>query len=226
MYQAYLRLPRTALRFRDMKKSIFALIAVIAIAVTVLFYAFRPLKAPGSGVPMAPAPAPTETAYTVIPEESSVTFTLGETLRGKPFTVVGSTKAVSGVLVAGEAGPSGEIRVDALTLKTDAESRDRAIGRFILESEKAENRFIVFKVDRMTGTAGATEVGGWLTVHGITKPVVFAGTQEMVGEGMLVIKASATVKRGDFNLVIPSVPFVADVDDTVRLDADIAFGVM
>jgi hypothetical protein len=46
----------------------------------------------------------------------------------------------------------------------------------------------------------------------------------MVGEGMLHVKASTVVKRSDFNLIIPSISFVADVNDEVRLDADISFG--
>lgn len=207
-----------------MKKLYVALAAIVIVIAAGAFYAFRPLKAPEVSVPVIPTPEAPETAYTVIPAESTVTYTLGETLRGKPFTVVGTTKAVSGAITMGESGPSGEIKVDALTFKTDSDNRDRAVGRFILEVEKPENQFVVFKIDRLTGPASATEIGGWLTVHGITKPVVFKGTQEMIGEGMLVIKASATVKRADFNLVIPSISFVAGVDEEVRLDADIAFG--
>ena len=212
-----------------MNKLYVGAVAVVIIAAGA-FYALRPLKAPEISVPVAPTPAvpvptatTTETVYTVISAESSVTYTLGETLRGKPFTVVGTTKVVTGTLAMGESGPSGEIKIDGLTFKTDSENRDRAVGRFVLEVEKPENQFIVFKIDRVTGSASAVEVGGWLTVHGVTKPVVFTGTQEMIGEGMLVVKASATVKRADFGLVIPSVPFVADVDEEVRLDADIAF---
>ena len=206
-----------------MKKLYIALAAIVIVIAAGAFYALRPLKAPEAVTPVVPAPAAMETTYTVIPEESSVTYTLGETLRGKPFTVVGTTKAVTGTLAMGESGPSGEIKIDGLTFKTDSENRDRAVGRFILEVEKPENQFIVFKIDRVTGSTSAVEVGGWLTVHGITKPVVFTGTQEMIGEGMLVIKASATVKRADFNLVIPSISFVAGVDEDVQLDADIAF---
>ncbi len=216
-----------------MKKLYIAVAAVVIVISAGAFYALRPLTAPEVSVPVTPTPAPTVptatatttgTVYTVLPAESSVTYTLGETLRGKPFTVVGTTKAVTGTLVRSESGMAGEIKVDAVTLKTDAESRDRAVGRFILESEKPENQFIVFKIERVTGSAVATAVAGQLTVHGITKPVIFRGTQEIIGEGVLRIKASATVKRGSFRLVIPSIPFVADVDEDVQLDADIAFG--
>lgn len=203
-----------------MKKVLIALAVIAITAIAGTLYALRPLEAPATPTP---SPEAMETVYTVIPAESSVTYTIGETLRGKPFTVVGTTKAVTGTLAMGESGPSGEIKIDGLTFKTDSENRDRAVGRFILEVEKPENQFIVFKIDRVTGAASAVEIGGWLTVHGITKPVVFTGTQEMIGEGMLVIKASATVKRADFNLVIPSISFVAGVDEDVQLDADIAF---
>lgn len=209
-----------------MNKLYISIVVIIIIIVAGTFYAFRPLTAPESNVPVVPTPPTTamETIYTVIPEESSVAYTLGETLRGNLRVVVGTTKAVTGMLTMGESGPSGEIKIDAVTFKTDIDNRDRTVGRFILEVEKPEHQFIVFKIDRITGPASATEVGGWLTVHGITKPVVFTGTQEMIGGGMLRIKASTTVKRADFNLVIPSIPFVADVDEDVRLDADIAFG--
>lgn len=212
-----------------MKKLYIVITCAVLVIIAGSLYALRPLEVPVAvpiaEVPAEVSPAAMETRYEVIPEESSVSYTLPEMLRGKPFTVVGSTKAVSGTLTLGESGPSGEIKIDGATLKTDSENRDRAVGRFILEVEKPENQFIIFKIDRLTGPADATEVGGWITIHGITKPVVFKGAQEMIGEGMLRIKASAVIKRADFNLVIPSISFVADVGEEVRLDADIAFGV-
>jgi hypothetical protein len=103
-----------------------------------------------------------EMRHTVLPEKSVARYTLTETLSGKPVTVIGETKIVAGAIFMGESGASGEITIDAPTLKTDSENRDRAVGRFILESEKPENRFIIFKIDRLTGPAEKTEVAGWL----------------------------------------------------------------
>lgn len=195
-------------------------------------YVARPVAAPsatpGNAQPETPI-AKNFTRYRIESVSTLATFTLDELLRGKPKTVIGETHDVSGDILLDMAAPSNtrveEVRVNARTLKTDSSARDGAISRLILRSEQAENEFIVFKPtafqglpDRIVpGTSFEFGVTGELTIAGVTKPAAFRGSASIDASGRLVGTVSASVKRADYNLTIPSVPFVADVQEDVRL---------
>jgi polyisoprenoid-binding protein YceI len=64
------------------------------------------------------------------------------------------------------------------------------------------------------------QIAGDLTIRNITQPVVFDVTAQ--GESLTRITGTATttIKRGDYNLTIPSVPNVANVGEEVTLEID------
>lgn len=161
----------------------------------------------------------------LIQEESNVEFSIGEILREKDFTAVGTTNKISGkVFVLNEDEKNiyvsiGEILVDARDFKTDSENRDRAISGFILRSKNNNDyNFIKFVPEEnsitldKSGKDYTMELKGDLTISGITKPATFSVSLN-TKEGVISGTADASIKRSDFDLKIPSVPFVAKVDD-------------
>jgi polyisoprenoid-binding protein YceI len=57
-------------------------------------------------------------------------------------------------------------------------------------------------------------------VKATTNPVTFTVNVEMIDESTIQGSATAEVLRSDFDIGIPSVPFVADVTDEVILKLD------
>ncbi|MBK5269047.1 MAG: YceI family protein [Acidimicrobiia bacterium] len=167
------------------------------------------------------------TSYIISSAESSVSFTLNEELRGADATVVGSTDQVAGEIVVDFDNPSasllGDVVVNARTFATDSNNRNRAIRGIILNTDTFE--FITFSPTSIDGLpTGPTDeftftVTGDLTIRDTTKPVTFdvqvSGSADRI-EG----SASSTVNRADFDLLIPNVPFVANVDEEVSLKID------
>lgn len=195
-------------------------------------------------VPTAtPAPTPTAAAteapagdvptsavlYRIVPEESEVRFEIDEILRGAPTLVVGTTNQVAGDfiidfadLAASQLGP---VRINVRTLRTDEERRDRAIRSRILESASDQYEFTTFEPVRLEGLPGSLELGqtvpfqivGNLAIRDITREVVFDAELTVVSPDRVEGTAVTTILRGDYNLTIPNVPFVASVDEDVLL---------
>ncbi|MFA5853876.1 MAG: YceI family protein [Patescibacteria group bacterium] len=222
-------------------KSKLIALAVLGVAVAggAYLYITRPVAAPSTPAanlqtePEAPVAA-NFVRYRIDPSSSRAIFRLDEVLRGEPKTVVGETNQVTGDILLDVTTPSNsrveEVRVNARTLQTDSSARDGAISRLILRSEQPENEFIVFKPTAFEGlperiasdSAFGFRVTGDLTIAGITKSVTFQGSATIDETGRLVGTAATTVKRADFNLVIPSVPFVANVQEEVNLQLQFA----
>jgi hypothetical protein len=119
----------------------------------------EPTDAPAEATP-APEPtveaaAPTGTAlvFTIDQGASQVRFQLDEELRGQPTTVVGTTDQVAGQLSVNLADLSqtqvGIIQINARTLATDNNFRNRAIQNEILNTGDFE--FITFTPTALRG---------------------------------------------------------------------------
>lgn len=202
-----------------------------------------PVPPPSSGKPSNPPLAKanmpeaesvsttaSQTLYHIVSAESSATFTLDEMLRGEPKTVVGTSTG----FIAGEIGLDknlasstiGLIKINARTFSTDDNMRNNAIRRMILKTENDANEFITFKptsiveavVEGQDVLPGAIyDITGDLTIAGITKPVTFR-VDTLLETDLLSGRAYTTINRSDFNLVIPNIPFVANVEETVDLE--------
>jgi len=169
------------------------------------------------------------TIYQISQAESQVRFSLDEILRGKPFTPVGVTNQIAGEISLDfdqKQARVGAIQVNARTLETDSEFRDRAINNEILETDEFE--FITFVPTEITGLQQEVVIGdevqfqitGDLTIRDVTQPVTFEITATLVDESRLEGTGKSTVLRSDYGLIIPSVPSVADVSDEVILEID------
>lgn len=180
------------------------------------------------------APAASAGAITlqIVPGAAEARFLIDEVLMGQDKTVVGVTQQVSGDLTVDPANPAaaqiGEIRIDARDLTTDDNRRNNQLRRAILRSGEDQYRYITFRPTSISGMPAAVAVGetftfqvtGDLTIIATTLPVTFDMTVTPVAENTLQGSGAATVRYADFGISIPSVPFVAGVQDDVRLEID------
>ena len=112
-------------------------------------------------------------------------------------------------------------------MATDDDRRNQAIRNRILFTDQYE--YIRFQPTQITGLSGkgvpgqpfSFQIAGDLTIRDITQPVVFDVT--MTGETLSRINgvAKTVIKRSDFNLIVPDVPFVADVAEEVDIEIDL-----
>lgn len=166
----------------------------------------------------------------IVPHESEARFLIDEVLNNEPITVVGATNQVAGELAVDPQEPSktrvGIIQINARTLTTDNDFRNRAIKNRILFTDEYE--FITFEPTEITGlpqsgTVGQTytfQMTGNLTIRDVTQPVTFEVTATPTTDTRLEGTAQATIRYADFNITIPQVPQVASVSDDVRLEID------
>jgi polyisoprenoid-binding protein YceI len=171
-----------------------------------------------------------DTKFSISQAESQARFKIFEELNGQPTDVVGITDQL-----AGEANINledlsqtrlGIISVNARTLVTDQDRRNQAIRNRILQTDVFE--YITFSPNELTGLDGravpgqeyAFQISGDLTIRGITQPVVFDTVVTVEADDRLRGFASAVILREDFNLIIPNVPFVANVGENVSLEID------
>ncbi len=181
-------------------------------------------------VPTEAAPAGTAATFTIDSAASQVRFQLDEDLRGARTTVVGTTDQVAGQLSVNLADLSqtqvGLIQINARTLATDNNFRNRAIQNEILDTGDFE--FITFTPTAVEGLPASAAIGeaitftlvGDLTIRDITLPATFTVEATAVSDTQITGTATAVVNRADFGLQIPSVPNVANVEEEVELYID------
>ena len=222
-----------------MKRVIIVLVALLIMGGTLAAGAFVMLNiTAGTGEASEDISAPElesegeATVYRIIPESSEVRFLIDEVLRGSDFTAVGITNDVAGDIAIDLNNPAntelGLIRVNVRTLETDSSNRNRALRSFILKSAQDEFEFAEFQPTELVNLPDSVSVGdsfsfqilGDLTISGVTNPVTFDATVTLDSENQLSGQAVTTVLYPDFDLTIPNAPFVASVDDDVRLEID------
>jgi len=166
----------------------------------------------------------------IVQAESEARFLIDEVLNNEPITVVGATNQIAGELAVDPQDPTkmrvGIIQINARTLTTDNDFRNRAIKNRILFTDQYE--FITFEPTEITGlpqsgTVGQTytfQMTGNLTIRDVTQPVTFEVTATPTTDTRLQGSAQATIRYADFNITIPQVQQVASVSDDVRLEID------
>lgn len=229
------------------KNILFAVLAIVVLAGAGGYYMMNaPTKAPSqiavtptttSNGTQATEPTPSSTqpvlaGFNIVPESSKASFSIYEKLRGEDVTVIGTTNQITGAVEMDRMDLSkatfSEIRVNARTFQTDSTQRDNTTRRAILKTESDANEFITLKPTSVTGAPASAEIGteftytikGDLTITGVTKEVTFDGKGKFVSETEFVGSAEASVKRSDYNLIVPDLPFLADVADNVGLSIE------
>lgn len=168
--------------------------------------------------------------FEIVPAESEARFYIDEVLRGTPTTVVGATDQVAGQFSVNPNDLSitqvGIIQVNARTLATDNQLRNRAIKNRILLTDDYE--FITFIPQDLiglpeTGAVGETytfQIMGDLTITDVTQQKTFDVTATAVSDTRLEATATTAFLYTDFELFIPDAPAVDTVDDEVRLEIE------
>ncbi len=159
---------------------------------------------------------------------SQASFTIDEILRGVNTTVVGVTNQVAAQILLDFIDPKasqiGLLQINARTLLTNSENRNRAIRNQILDVEDYE--FISFEAVKLIGLPESIEIGesydieivGNLSIRHITNEVTFVATINIESMVQISGEASTTIQRGDYELIIPRVPSVAGVSEAVILE--------
>ncbi len=189
--------------------------------------------APSEAITAGPAAGAATAArrlFRLAQEESEARFELDELLFNQPAHVVGVTDQVAGDIIVDAASPVssevGVIVINARTLQTDNELRNRAIRSQILESSRAEYELIRFTPTALegmpegpvaVGDTVAFQVTGDLQIRDITRPVTFDVALTAAAGDRIEGTAAAVVGRDAFELRIPNVPGVADVSNEVAL---------
>ncbi len=229
---------------RTLRIAIGVIVVVVLIAVAAFAYIYI---SGGSGEASAPISAPTlaplaatgavgspgdVAVFNIDSTQSQVSFTLTEELNRQPTTVVGTTDQVAGQIAVDFANPSasqiGELRINARTLTTPEEMRNRTIRGQILQSAQDQYEFITFQPTAISGLPASITIGapvtlqitGDLTIRDVTQSVTFDATVTADSETQISGTATTTVQRADFNLNIPNVPQVANVSEAVQLEID------
>lgn len=157
-------------------------------------------------------------------------FLINEVLRGADKTVVGVTNQAAGQISIDAANPAnsqiGVIQVNARTLTTDNNFRNRALKNQILRTNDFE--FITFEPTEIRGMPAsvlpgdtvAFQVAGKLTVTDVTRPVVFDVTVTAVSTEQIKGLAETKILWRDFGLFVPDSPSVDTVADDVTLQLE------
>jgi polyisoprenoid-binding protein YceI len=168
--------------------------------------------------------------YQVSQQDSEVRFIIDEVLNGAPKTVVGITDQVSGEIALDWSDPAsvqvGTILVNARTLTTDNDFRNRAIKNQILVTDTFE--FITFVPTQITNVPSAVSINepyefqivGNLTVRDTTREVVFDVVVVPVSATSIEGSAGTTILYADYGITIPQARSVTSVSDEVRLEIE------
>jgi polyisoprenoid-binding protein YceI len=166
----------------------------------------------------------------IVQGETEARFIIDEVLNNAPKTVVGTTDQVAGELAVDPSDPTqsqvGVIQINARTLTTDSEFRNRAIKNQILNTDQYE--FITFTPTQLVGLPESGALGqsytfqivGDLTIRDVTQQVTFDVTATPVSQERLEGTAQTTINYADYGISIPQVRQVASVDPQARLELD------
>lgn len=191
-------------------------------------------EAPGTTMPTETSESSETTVVATGPvvmsvaDGTEVRFSVDEVLRGDDVVVRATNTSVSGEVTVDFADPDqsvlGVITIDATRFVTDEDRRNEAIRRFILDTGDFPE--VTFTPVTFTGAddvldGGVGTITGDLTIRDITNEVTFEVTDGVVAEDGISASAMAVVNRTDWDLNIPSVPFVASVGEEVTLEIDL-----
>jgi polyisoprenoid-binding protein YceI len=162
--------------------------------------------------------------------ESKAQFIIDEVLDNAPKTVIGSTDQVAGEIAIDPQDPTktrvGIIQVNARTLTTDNDFRNRAIKNQILQTDQYE--LVTFTPTEIVGLPQKGAVGesytfqivGDLTIRDVTKQATFDVTVTTPSDTRVEGTATTTIAYADYGISIPQVRQVASVSDKVQLELD------
>lgn len=194
-----------------------------------------PVSASATAAPSATAaavatPRPAR-RFVVQPEASKLTLAVNEQLANfkLPNDAILTTSAITGQMTVsadGAIGPDSRFTVDFNTIKSDDSDRDDDVRDNIIETKKFPTGTFVPKelrgLPKPIPASGPIrgQLAGDLTVHGVTRPVVF-DLDGTLDNDTFKGKGRTEVKLTDFGMKIPTLAFLLRVDELVRAEVEI-----
>lgn len=171
------------------------------------------------------------TAYQIVPEESAARYRVDEELATVGVTqAVGETQAILGAILVGSDGmpvPCSRFDVDLRTLQSDSARRDNYLYENTLETESYPlATFVLRGTEGLDGPLAEGEettftMVGDLTVKDVTRLVAWETTATLA-DGALTGAAATEFEMPEFAIEPPTVQIVVSLDETVRLEIDLA----
>jgi polyisoprenoid-binding protein YceI len=183
--------------------------------------------APGTASTQDAAGAPVSGTFTIGPG-STASYTAHETFlrQNSPFSPVGKTSGVGGTLVLqrGVFAPS-TVTVDLTGLQTDQPMRDRRVQQALETARYPRASFTVTGEEPgappvVAGGTVQVRLSGDLTIHGVTRPEVWAARVSVSGRTLHLV-ATLQVQMTDFGVEPPNIAGFVAVQPTVQLGADL-----
>lgn len=184
---------------------------------------------PASGADTSAA-APGVIVYKIVPGQSTVSYTVGETFfneNNRFNTAVGTTPQVSGEITVDTADPKNSsispIEIDISQFKSDSSRRDNMIrNRFLESSRYPIATFTPTSIDGLpdsytSGQELTFTVTGDLTIKETTKPVTFDVTAK-VDNSQLTGTASTNILMSDFGVGPIQLAGILGTEDQVKLE--------
>lgn len=170
------------------------------------------------------------TTYAIAGDKSEAKVTVNEKLANlpAPSDAVLTTNAIQGQLFLGaDTKPveGAKIMVDLRTLKSDKTQRDNYIRTNTLQADQFPlAEFVVTGVDGWTGPLkegqqSTFKLLGNMTIHGVTKPVIF-DTTAMMQSGAVTGTATTNFTFENFGMTPPNLT-VVKANDLIKLDLNI-----
>lgn len=197
-----------------------------------------PTEAPAAAPTTAATAAPTEAAattapaaavYRIVPEESQVTYEVGETFfneNNRYAIAVGTTQTISGAVTLDTANPQnsavGPITIDISAFQSDSQRRDNAIRDRWLESSRFPlATFVPAQIEGLPasysdGQELTLTITGDLTVRDVTRPAIFTVTGKVENEVMSGV-ATTDLKMTDFGFQPPDIAGILRAEDEVKV---------
>ena len=193
----------------------------------------RPAQRPHPTRPRLAQGGSGSTRYELVPDKSEARYRVREQLANVslPSDAVGKTKQITGAIVLKTDGTvdssQSKFVVDLSTLQSDRGMRDNFLRRNVLQTNQYPNA--VFVPTAVTGLPASLpqsgpvsfQVTGDLTVRDVTRPVTWDVTGS-IENGQAAGTATTSFTFSDFSLQQPRVPVVLSVEDTIKLEVDIA----
>jgi polyisoprenoid-binding protein YceI len=177
-------------------------------------------------------PAGGSTTYTMVPEESRITYEVGETFidQNNRFAVaIGTTPGVNGQVQVNFDSPQATslsaLSVDVSGLQSDSGRRDRAIRDRFLESARFPT--VTFTPTTITGLPETIEPGveypltlqGDLTIRDTTRPATFEARVTLDGDA-LTGQATTSFLMSEFGFGPIDMFGVLKTEDEVKVTVD------
>lgn len=179
-------------------------------------------QASGAGEILRP-PDVAGVVFTVVPGESTATYTVREKLARLPLpsNAVGRTTAITGTIRL-DGGPS-TITVDLRTLESDQPMRDRFIReRGGIQSERYPYaQFTVTQLDLPSeyrvGETVSRAVTGMMKIREVERPLTFQ-VEARFHDNTLYITGRTDFTWADFDIPPPNIAGIVQVEDTVHIE--------